>query len=138
MPVTNGQLRGKSGDVSDIVSYPVRAEVEYRLKQGKRVVEVGRTQMVSLSSSEVILNTTRQLAPRMDVELITTWPGLHGMLGRLVLRVHGRTGAGRGSRTKVQVDGYDFETRPEPNRARPKPVKAAGDAHLSHAAPVAS
>lgn len=138
MPVTNGQLRGKSGAVRDISTYPVHAEVEYRLKQGKRVVEVGRTQMVSLSSTEVVLDSGQQLAPRMDIELIMTWPGLHGTLGRLALRLQGRTMGGRGSRTKVQIGRYDFATRTEPNRARPKPTKAVGVAHLQDAAPFAS
>lgn len=138
MPVTNGQLRGKSGVVRDILSYPVHAEVEYRLKQGKRVVEVGRTQTVSLSSSEIVLNSKQHLAPGMDIELIMTWPGLRGPLKRLILRVYGRTAAGRGSRTKVQICGYDFETRSEPNRAETKPVKAVVDANLPHATPFAS
>lgn len=138
MPETKVQLRGKVRAARDFSMYPVRAEVEYRLKQGRRVVEVGRTQMVSLNSNEIVLNSQQQLAPRMDIELIMTWPGLQGTLGRLVLRVYGWTVPGRGSRTKVLIAGYNFETRPEPNQARPKPVKALGDTHLPHAAPFAS
>ena len=137
MPVTNGQLRGRTGAARDFSSYPVRAEVEYRLKQGRRVVEVGCTQMVSLSSSEVVLNSRHALPPRMDIELILTWPGLQRTLGRLTLRLKGRTLPGRGSRTKVQVVRYDFETRSETNRPQPKPVKTIGTEHLSQLAPSA-
>ncbi len=138
MPVTNGQLRGKSSVVRDFAAYPVHAEVEYRLKQGKRIVEVGRTQTSSLSSTEIVLNCHQQLAPGMDIEMIITWPGLRGTPGRLVLRVHGRTVAATGSGTKVQISGYDFETRREPNGAHAKPVKPVKDAQLPHAAPFAS
>jgi hypothetical protein len=94
--------------------------------------------MVSLSNGEIVLNSQQQLPPRMDVELIMTWPGWQGTLARLILRVHGRTVAGRGSRTKVQIVSYDFETRAEPNRAQPKPLKSAEEEHLPHAAPFAS
>ena len=138
MTVTNGQLRGKPRAKHDI-PYPVQADVEYRLKQGKRVVEVGRSQTVSLSGSEVVLDSKRRLASGMEIDLILTWPGPLGTLGCLVLRIQGRTLASRGTRTTVKIGRYNFETRTEPNRAaEPKPVKAAGTAQLPHAAPFAS
>ena len=139
MLVTNGQLRSNSRPARD-VPYPVQAEVEYRLKQGRRVVEVGRSRTVSLSASQVVLDSERRLTPGMEIDLILTWPGPLGTLGRLVLRVHGRTLAGAGKRTKVQIDRYGFKTRPEWTAAAAsrKITKSIGTAHLPHATPFAS
>lgn len=140
MLVTNGQqFRSNSRLVRDI-PYPVQAKVEYRLKQGRRVVEVGRSQTVSLSASQVVLDSERRLTPGMEIDLILTWPGPLGTLGRLVLHVHGRTLAGTGKRTKVHIDRYGFKTRMEPTTATPsrKITKTVGTAHLPHATPFAS
>jgi len=136
MTVTNGQqLRGK---LRADIPYPVKAEVEYRLKQSRRIVEVGRSQTVSLSGGEVVLDSKRRLASGMEIDLILTWPVPLGTLGHLVLRIQGRTLASRGTRTKVEIGRYNFETRTEPNRAnKAKPVKAVGTA-LPDAAPFAS
>lgn len=139
MLVTNGQLRSSPRPVRD-VPYPVQAEVEYRLKQGRRVVEVGRSRTLSLSASQIVLDSDRRLTPGMEIDLILTWPGPLGTLGRLVLRVHGRTLAGTGKRTKVQIERYGFKTRMEPTTATParKITKTVGTAHLPHATPFAS
>jgi hypothetical protein len=93
------------------LSYPVRAEVEYRLKQGRRVVEVGQTQSVSLSSSEIVINCARRLAPAMEIELALTWPGPLGASASTILRIKGRTSNGSGKRTRIQIGRYAFETR---------------------------
>ncbi|HLK47931.1 MAG TPA: hypothetical protein VKT49_07340 [Bryobacteraceae bacterium] len=135
MSVTNGHLRVNSRSERGN-PYPVRAEVEYRLKQGKRVVEVGRTQTVSLSGSQVVLDSNRRLAPGMDIELILTWPGPLGTLGMLALRLQGRTLAGRGPQTKVQIGRYGFEARTKP--AARKPATPIGSAPFAQAAPFAS
>jgi len=138
MSIPNGQPRGKSRAAHDI-PYPVRTEVEYRLKQGKRVVEVGRTHTVSLSVREVVLDSKQQMAGGMEIELILPWPGPLGKLGRLVLRVQGRTVAGVGRHTTVQIGQYDFETSLETHRpAQRKPLKTMGETSLPHAAPFAS
>ena len=138
MKLTNVQLRGKPQARREI-AYPVQAEVEYRLKDGRRIVEMGRSQTVSLSGTEVVLDSKRRLASGMEIDLILTWPGPLGTLGRLVLRVQGRTVASRGKRTKVQIARYNFGTRTEPKRAaQPKPIKAIGTTHFRHAAPFAS
>ena len=139
MLVTNGQLRSNSRPVRDAL-YPVQAEVEYRLKQGRRVVEVGRSRTVSLSGNQVVLDSERHLTPGMEIDLILTWPGPLGTLGRLVLRIQGRTLAGAGKRTRIQIERYTFATRSEPASAPPsrKFPKTVPTAHLPHAAPFAS
>src|SRR5579871_916202 len=102
MLVTNGQLRSNSRPARDL-SYPVQAEVEYRLKQGKRVVEMGCGRTVSLSGTHVVLDLGRHLAPDMEIELNLTWPGPLGTVGGLALHIKGRTFAGARKRTTVQI-----------------------------------
>ena len=131
--VSNRRNPGKS---RRDLTYPVRAEVEYRLKQGRRIVEVGQTQSVSLSGSEIVINSARRLTPGMEIELILSWPGPLGTLGSLLLRIKGRTSNGRGKRTRIQIGRYRFEAGSTLARAKgPQRVKAVT---LSRVTPFAS
>ena len=133
MTITDGQARVEK--IKRYIPFPVQAEVVYRLKQGRRLVESGRTQSLTLSGSEVVLNSQRRMPSGMEIELIMTWPVPKGTSGSLVLCIKGRTAGGQGKRTKVQIGRYNFEARTETER---RPAKTMRDEPLSSVAPFAS
>lgn len=133
MSITKAELRVEK--VKRFVPFPVQADVEYRLKQGRRLVESGRTQSVTLSGSAVVLNSARRMPSGMEIELTMTWPVPKGSPASLVLCIKGRTAGGQGKRTRVEIGRYNFEARGDPAR---KPPEATGSEPLSRVAPFAS
>ena len=145
MRLTNGPAQAKSGRRRKLdVLYPIHAEADYVLRRGKRIVETGHGQTVSLKGNRLVLDSVKRLASGMDVELTMLWPAPAGNLQELMLRIKGRTAGGQGNQTAVRIGQYDFEARsgsadvPDlPADPPSKAVKASGSAHLPHPAPPA-
>jgi hypothetical protein len=91
--------------------YPLQAEVEYKLIRQRKVLESGNGATVNVSSSGVLFEAGRPLAPGLQIELSIAWPALLDDLHPLKLLVSGRTVRSHSGYTAVRILGYDFHIR---------------------------
>jgi len=138
MKQTNGQFRSKTdGKRTANRPYPVQVEANYLLRSGRRIVDKGRVQTVTVSQTELVLDSAKQLPPGLDIELTLQWPMPTDSSGRVAVRVKGRT-ARQANRTTVQIGGYDFAILPQRNAKPSAPQRATAKTPLGEITPIAS
>ena len=93
-------------------TYPIGADVEYRLLERQRVVSAGTGRTKTISSSCVVFESERTLPVGLLVELAVTWPvRLDNRVG-LKLKILGRTVRVAGNCTAVDILRHEFRTQP--------------------------
>lgn len=90
--------------------YPISVEADYKLFRQGRLVQEGRSRTIDLSSSGVLFDAGRPLAPGMKVELSIHWPGRLSARVALRLCVEGRTVRAQAGSTALRIQGYEFRT----------------------------
>ena len=104
--------------------YPIDVEADYRLFRQGRLVQAGHGRTIDLSSSGVLFDAGRPLAPGMKIELSIHWPGRLSEGAALQLRVEGRTVRAQAGCTALRIMDYQFRTRATAST----PLEAAGAA----------
>src|SRR5581483_3862037 len=91
-------------------SYPIEADVEYRLMEQASVVAGGTGRTKTMSSSQVVLESQQSLPVGMLVELAVTWPVWLQNTVPLKLHIFGRTTRMSGKFTVIDILRHEFRT----------------------------
>jgi hypothetical protein len=91
-------------------SYPIDADVEYRLIERASMVAAGTGRTKTMSSSQVVLESQQSLPVGMLVELAVTWPVWLQSTVRLKLHIFGRTTRIAGNFTVIDILRHEFRT----------------------------
>ena len=91
--------------------YPLKADMEYRLWEGSRLLETGIGRTVDVSSSGVLFESEKALPPGRQIKLMISWPAPRNHRPGLELQVRGRTVRAWGNCTAVEILGFDFRVR---------------------------
>ena len=91
--------------------FPVQCDLQYRIKDGKTVVEHGFGRTINVSGSGVLFESQAAIPPGNRIELRITWPAhLSNEVG-LQLWLRGYTVRTQQNRTAVAFSHYEFRTR---------------------------
>ena len=88
--------------------YPIRAELEYRITRGRKLIASGRGQTIDISSAGVRFESSFALARGMKIDLCIDWPALASSRKRLELHAEGHTVRAERNYTAVQIRKYSF------------------------------
>lgn len=91
-------------------SYPIEADVEYRLIERASVVAAGTGRTKTISSSQVMLESQQRLPIGLLVELAVTWPVWLQNTIRLKLHIFGRITRIAGNFTVIDILRHQFRT----------------------------
>ncbi len=92
--------------------YEIPSLVEYRLIQGKEVVESGIGQMVDMCSGGIRFRSSRTLPVGKEVRLSVDWPVRLNQVVPLRLCVTGRIIRSEGNEAVAKIKKYEYRTRP--------------------------
>jgi|SRR5579872_406406 len=127
MSFASGREMRESNGPTDS-SYPIGADVEYRVMQRNEVLASGTGRTRAISSSRVMFECEPGLRAGLLVELAVRWPvKLENGVG-MTLNIIGRTVSATGNCTAVDILRHEFRTE-----APPSPGK---NAEGSSAAPI--
>jgi hypothetical protein len=91
--------------------FPIQCDLQYRIKDGKTVVENGFGQTINVSSNGVLFESQAAIPPGNRIELRITWPAhLSNEVG-LQPWLRGYTVRAQQNRTAVAFSRYEFRTR---------------------------
>lgn len=107
-------------------SYPIRADVDYRVMEEDRVLssEKGRTR--TMSSTHVWLEYDKVLRLGVLVELAVMWPVCLDGRVPLKLIIAGRVAQVQGKYAKVEILRHEFRIRPLTRHHQPSGSKSVG------------
>ena len=118
MPRKQPQPGGRSnGERRAHERYPIRLDVEFRVRDRKRV-QIGRGHTVNLSSGGILFESEQPLDPGIPIELSITWPWCITDQVGLKLQVSGRTLRAQQNRIAVKAERHKFLADPRPGTAR--------------------
>jgi hypothetical protein len=90
--------------------FPIQCDLQYRIKEGKTVVQQGFGRTINVSSSGVLFESQAAIPPGNRIELRITWPAhLSNEVG-LQLWLRGYTVRKQQNRTAVAFSRYEFRT----------------------------
>ncbi len=98
--------------------YPIRLDLEYRLKDSDHELSGGSGTTIHISSSRVLFEAKNALPPGSLVELAVAWPVELENRIKLRLIIVGRAVSVSGKRTLVDVVRHEFRTRALPTTKR--------------------
>jgi PilZ domain len=90
--------------------YEISLELRWKIVRRKQVVDSGSGRTVDLSSSGILFESGRPLAPGANIELSIVWPALLQNVTPLQLIVNGRIVRSDGCRTAMRRAQHDFKT----------------------------
>ena len=90
--------------------YSIKLPVQWKLKQGSRVVESGTGTTVNLSSRGILFETNGDLRVGPKIELSISWPFLLLRAVSLQLLVAGEIVRVRGRRVALRMLHHEFRT----------------------------
>lgn len=90
--------------------YPITLDLEYRLRDGDRVLSVGTGRLKTISTSRLAFESASGLPGGVLVELVVSWPVRRPDCG-IKLCIVGRTVGMRGNVTKVVILRLTFCAR---------------------------
>ena len=103
-------------------SYPIIAHLEYRLREGPRVLGVGRGCTKTISTSRVSLESDTGLPVGVLIDLDVAWPARPLKIATVKLCIVGRTVAVRGNLTRVVILRHEFRRAWQRPRTNPPVV----------------
>jgi hypothetical protein len=98
--------------------YPIRLDLEYRLKDSDHELSAGSGSTIYISSSRVLFEAKNALPPGSLVELAVAWPVELENTIKLRLIILGRTVEVNGNCTLVDVLRHEFRIRALPTTKR--------------------
>lgn len=118
MPRKQPQPGGRSnGERRAHERYPIRLDLEYRVRERKRV-QIGRGHTVNLSSGGILFESEQSLQPGIPIELSITWPWWISDQVGLKLQVSGRTLRAQQNYIAVKAERHRFLADPRPGTDR--------------------
>jgi len=97
--------------------YPLAAELDYRIAEGRGQVKTGRGKTINISSSSIFFKPEEPLPAGTPIELSIPWPARLDGTVALSLLVTVTTVQVRDECVAVRIAQYDFRTR---SNSRPK------------------
>jgi c-di-GMP-binding flagellar brake protein YcgR len=92
--------------------FPVREDVRYRIVHSKTEIVSGSGTTLNISSGGILFTTAEKLPVGSRVDLSVNWPARLDGTCRLQFVVAGRVVRAESKRAVVQIDRYEFRTRP--------------------------
>jgi len=90
--------------------YPLAAELDYRIADGRGQLKTGQGKTINISSSSVFFKPEESVPAGTPIELSIPWPARLDGTVALSLLVTGTTVRVRGECVVVRIVRYDFRT----------------------------
>jgi hypothetical protein len=103
----NGRI---NGDCRANRRYEISLELRWKIVRWKRVLDSGSGRTLDLSSSGILFESGRPLAPGAKIELSIVWPVLLQNMTPLQLFANGRIVRSDRSRTAMRMAHHEFKT----------------------------
>ena len=91
--------------------YPISADLQYRITNRRKVIEIGSGRTIDISSTGVLFESRVPLPRGLKIELRIMWPVVAGDSPKLELHAEGRTVRAQENCTAVRIEKYTFQSQ---------------------------